>query len=129
MEFKALDDETVKWGTKSRTKEKDAVVAVEWHHDSRRLIDAHRLDTLQGSGIPDSYLSFAHLAETSRRDSVCIAHPQHAGAFDSAMSITNSYRISTSSRIEQPQLPITTGRDKQRPIETERNALNRVRLA
>ena len=66
-------------GKMRRTKEQDVIVAPERHEYTRALVNRRRLDIVEGAAIPQADLTIAHLAESSRRNPIVVAHPYHTG--------------------------------------------------
>jgi hypothetical protein len=54
------------------TKEEDAVIAPEGHHDARGLIECESLDVLEHTSHPHGELAIIHAAEPSRHDAVTV---------------------------------------------------------
>lgn len=69
-----------------RTKEQDVVIRPERHEHTRRLVYRRRLDVAQAACLPDRHLTVAHLAESSCRDVVTIAHPHHPGTLGQGLA-------------------------------------------
>jgi hypothetical protein len=55
------------------TEEKDVIIAPEWHHDARRLIQRDRLEILQRSNLLHPDLPIAHPAESRRSNTIAIS--------------------------------------------------------
>jgi hypothetical protein len=109
-----------------RTEEQDIVIGPEGHDDARRLVQGGRLDVPQATSLPNPNLAIGHLAEPSSRDSIEVTHPRNATAFDTAVTVRNPDRLSTSTRVEQPQLPVPAGSHQQCSSGVERDALDDI---
>lgn len=111
------------------SEEQDPIVAPERHDHSRRLIDIERLLRFQRPSIPYGELSIAHLAEPSRSDLLRFSHPQHSGAFDPTMSLTDPHSLTSRPRIKYTDLPISGSSGQKCPSRIERHRLNRISMS
>lgn len=112
-----------------RTQEQDIVVAPERHDNTRGLIERDRLDVAQTARLPNTNLPVTHPAEPGRRDPILVTHPHHPRAFDPAMSIRDSDRVSSRPRIEYPQLTIPARRHYNLASWIECETLDRISVS
>lgn len=103
--------------------EKDVIVAPERHYDACRLVQRGRLEVLEGASLPHANLSIAHPAEARRGDAIAFAHPYHARALDTAMSLADPDGVSTSAGVKQTHLAVSARRNEKLAGRVKRQAL------
>lgn len=111
------------------TQEQDIVVAPEGHDNTRGLIERNRLDVAQTARLPNTNLPVTHPAKPGRRDPILVTHPHYSRAFDPTMSIRGPDRVSSSSRIEYPQLTIPARRHYNLASRIERKTLDCISVS
>lgn len=108
------------------SKEQDSIVTPEWHCHSRAMFDVEHLFIRETASIPNSNLSFASPGETCCNETILLAHPNDARAFDATVTIGDAYGIPASARIKQANSLVPASRNQNVANGVERETLDCV---
>ena len=111
------------------TKKQDAIVTPEGHNNAGTLVDCEGLHVPKSSSLPNADLPIAHLAEPSRRDAIVLSHPNNPRTLDTAMAFSDTDRISTSPRVEETELLVSTRGCENGAGQVERERLYGITVA
>lgn len=111
------------------TKEQNAVVTPEWHDDSGALVDHEGFHVSKSSGFPNADLPVTHLTETSRGDAIVLSHPDHSGAFDTAMAFCDTNGLTTGAGIKETKFLVSARGCKNSAGHVECKRLNGITVS
>ena len=111
------------------SKEENAVITPEGHHDPGGLIESDHLGIVEATRVPNSNLSVAHLAKTRRSERILLAHPNDTSTLDTAVTFINPHGISAGARIKQTNFPVPASRDEDVADGVKRETLDCVAMA
>lgn len=127
--MKAISEHNERKETCKHTKEQNAIVAPEWHDNSSTLVDREGFHVSKPSGFPNADLPVAHLTKTSRCDAIVLSHPDHSGAFDTAIAFCDADGVSAGSGVKKTQFLIAASGRKSGPGRIECKGLYGITVA